>query len=64
MIVLILAILIHFYIVITQLQEQNKILEEKNEIFRIKLSILIEKIIKIEEDIVATKLNSATRKEE
>ena len=64
MIVLILVILIHFYIVITQLQEQNKILEEKNEIFRIKLSILIEKIIKIEEDIVATKLNSATRKEE
>lgn len=57
MIVLILVILIHFYIVITQLQEQNKI-------FRIKLSILIEKIIKIEEDIVATKLNSATRKEE
>ena len=64
MIVLILVILIHFYIVITQLQEQNKILEEQNGIFRIKLSILIEKIIKIEEDVVATKLNSATRKEE
>ena len=64
MIVLILVILIHFYIVITQLQEQNKILEEQNKIFRIKLSILIEKIIKIEEDVVATKLNSATRKEE
>lgn len=57
MIVLILVVLIHFYIVITQLEEQNKI-------FRNKLSILIEKIIKIEEDIVATKLNSATRKEE
>lgn len=57
MIVLILVILIHFYIVITQLQEQNKI-------FRIKLSILIEKIIKIKEDVVVTKLNSATRKEE
>ena len=57
MIVLILVVLIHFYIVITQLEEQNKI-------FRNKLSILIEKIIKLEEDIVVTKLNSATRKEE
>lgn len=58
------VVLIHFYIVITQLEEQNKILEEQNKIFRNKLSILIEKIIKLEEDVVVTKLNSATRKEE
>lgn len=50
MIVLILVVLIHFYIVITQLEEQNKI-------FRNKLSILIEKIIKLEEDVTVIKLD-------
>ena len=64
MIVLIMVVLIHFYIVITQLEEQNKILEEQNKIFRNKLPILIDKIIKLEEDVTVIKLDCKTKKEE